>query len=128
MTKEQELAILILQNEYRCVDRDCDIECSCGKCDLAMPSKEPILKAYKIAIQAIKDLDTYREPYKKGYEDGVKATQVSASLTFDDALDKMKAKIKRDISAIDTDSNPNAIYTIHKVLQIIDKCIEGGEI
>ena len=39
-------------------------------------------------------------------------------------LDKMKDvldKIKRDISAIDTDGNPNAIHTIHKALQIIDK-------
>lgn len=52
MTNDQELAIQILQNEYRCVDRDCGIERSCGKCDLMMPSKEPILKAYKIAIQA----------------------------------------------------------------------------
>ena len=57
MTNDQELTIQILQNEYQCVDRDCDIERSCGKCDLMMPSKDPILKAYKIAIQAIKDLD-----------------------------------------------------------------------
>lgn len=73
----------------------------------------------------IETLIEQKDQYNKGYEDGVKATQVSASLTFEDALDEMKAKIKKDISAIDTDSNPNAIHTIHKVLQIIDKC--GGE-
>ena len=61
MTDEQEQAIQILQKEYLCVDRDCDIERSCGKCDLMIPSKEPILKAYKVAIQAIKDLDKMNE-------------------------------------------------------------------
>ena len=34
MTREHEQAIQILQKEYLCVDRDCDIERSCGKCDL----------------------------------------------------------------------------------------------
>ena len=51
MTNEE--AIAIIRNEYKCVDRDCDIERSCGKCDLMMPSKEPILEAYKLAIQAL---------------------------------------------------------------------------
>jgi len=51
MTNEE--AIAIIRNEYKCVDRDCDIERSCGKCDLMMPSKEPILKAYEVAIQAL---------------------------------------------------------------------------
>ncbi len=51
MTNEE--AIAIIRNEYKCVDRDCDIERSCGKCDLMMPSKEPILEAYKLAIKAI---------------------------------------------------------------------------
>ena len=46
MTKEErEEAIEIIRKEYLCVDRDCDIERNCGKCDLMMPSKEPILKA-----------------------------------------------------------------------------------
>ena len=54
MTKEErEEAIEIIRKEYLCVDRDCDIERNCGKCDLMMPSKEPILKAYKMAIQAL---------------------------------------------------------------------------
>lgn len=51
MTNEEAKAII--SNEYKCVDRDCDIERSCGKCDLMMPNKEPILKAYKLAIKAL---------------------------------------------------------------------------
>ena len=51
MTNEE--AIAIIRKEYLCVDRDCDIERSCGKCDLMMPSKEPILEAYKVAIKAL---------------------------------------------------------------------------
>lgn len=35
------------------MDRDCDIERSCGKCDLMMPTKEPILEAYNMAIKAL---------------------------------------------------------------------------
>jgi hypothetical protein len=52
MTREE--AIAIIRKEYLCVDRDCDIERSCGKCDLMMPSKEPILEAYEMAIKALK--------------------------------------------------------------------------
>ena len=51
MNREQ--AIAIIRKEYLCVDRDCDIEKNCGKCDLMMPSKEPILEAYKMAIKAL---------------------------------------------------------------------------
>ena len=51
MTREE--AIKIIQNEYKCVDRECDIEKSCGKCPYMIPSKEPILKAYEMAIQAL---------------------------------------------------------------------------
>lgn len=56
MTKEQQ-AIEILWKEYKCVDRDCDIERSCGKCDLMIPTKEPILQAYEIAIRSINLID-----------------------------------------------------------------------
>ena len=58
MTREQ--AAEIIRKEYKCVDRDCDIERSCGKCDLMMPSKEPILQAYELAIQAIHDIEQIR--------------------------------------------------------------------
>ena len=58
-------AIAIIRKEYLCVDRDCDIERSCGKCDLMMPSKEPILQAYKMAIQALETQD--REQADRDY-------------------------------------------------------------
>jgi hypothetical protein len=53
MTREE--AIKIIQNEYKCVDRDCDIDRNCGKCDLMMLTKEPILKAYEMAISALEN-------------------------------------------------------------------------
>ena len=53
MNREQ--AIAIIRKEYLCVDRDCDIEKNCGRCDLMMPSKEPILEAYKMAISALSE-------------------------------------------------------------------------
>lgn len=56
MTSEE--AIAIIRREYSCVDRDCDIERSCGKCDLVMPSKEPILRAYEMAIKALEQEPT----------------------------------------------------------------------
>lgn len=46
-------AIAIIRKEYLCVDRDCGVEKNCGKCDLVMPSKEPILEAFKMAIRAL---------------------------------------------------------------------------
>ncbi len=52
MTKEEIGAII--QKEYLCVDRDCNIEKSCGRCDLMMPSKEPILEAYKMVMDMLK--------------------------------------------------------------------------
>lgn len=54
MTNEEAKAII--RKEYLCVDRDCDIEKSCGRCDLMIPSKEPILEAYKIAMDAIEQI------------------------------------------------------------------------
>lgn len=54
MTNEEAKAII--RKEYLCVDRDCDIERSCGKCDLMIPSKEPILQAYKMAMDALEQI------------------------------------------------------------------------
>ena len=51
MTREE--AIEVIRKEYACVDADCDIERNCGRCELHMPSKDPILKAYEMAIQAL---------------------------------------------------------------------------
>ena len=72
MTNEEARAII--RKEYLCVDRDCDIERSCGKCDLAMPSKEPILEAFKMAMQALETIPKYKDTYGKGWDDGAKAT------------------------------------------------------
>ena len=56
-------AMAIIRKEYLCVDRDCDIERNCGKCDLMMPSKEPILEAYKMAIKALeREQQKYTRP------------------------------------------------------------------
>ena len=61
MNREQ--AIAIVRKEYLCVDRDCDIERNCGKCDLMMPSKEPILEAYSMAIKALeREQQKYTRP------------------------------------------------------------------
>ena len=60
MTKED--AIAIIRKEYLCVDRDCDIERSCGKCDLVMPDKEPIIEAYKMAIKALQQEPFINKP------------------------------------------------------------------
>lgn len=51
MTNEEAKAII--RKEYLCVDRDCDIERSCGRCDLMMPSKEPILEAFRMAMDLL---------------------------------------------------------------------------
>ena len=63
MTREE--AIKIIETEYKCVNRDCDIERSCGKCDLMMPTKEPILEAYNMAIEALKQLSSYERTINK---------------------------------------------------------------
>lgn len=51
MTIEE--AIAIIRKELLCVNRECNIERSCSKCDLVMPSKEPIIQAYKMAIDCM---------------------------------------------------------------------------
>ena len=55
-------AITIIKREYSCVNRNCDIERSCGKCDLVMPDKEPILEAYKMAIKALEQEPFINKP------------------------------------------------------------------
>lgn len=62
MTKAE--AIEIIKKEYLCVNRNCDIERSCGKCDLVMPDKEPILEAYKMAIKALSTIDDIKAEIK----------------------------------------------------------------
>jgi len=96
MTNEE--AIAIIRNEYLCVDRNCGIERSCGKCDLAMPSKEPILKAFKMAIKALE-----QEP---------KA----------DVLEKIRAEIEKVFCmSVVTNELRTPMEVKTEILQIIDK-------
>ena len=76
-------AIAIIRKEYLCVDRDCDIDRSCGKCDLMMPSKEPILEAYKMAIKALE-----QEPC----EDAISRQYLIDIATEDGAYDYVSAQ------------------------------------
>ena len=93
MTREQ--AIEIIRKEYLCVDRDCDIERSCGKCDLMIPTKEPILDAYKMAIEALKQepitVDTINQYCKEhNYilcEKGTEGDAISRQAVLDLAYD-----------------------------------------
>lgn len=59
MTNEEAKAII--RKEYLCIDRDCDIERSCGRCDLMMPSKEPILEAFRMAMDLLDRNATTKE-------------------------------------------------------------------
>ena len=91
MTNEE--AIAIIRKEYLCVDRDCDIERSCGKCDLVMPSKEPILQAYKLAIKALD-----QEPCK----DAISREDALMALTgeYTDSLSEILPKAIKRINAL----------------------------
>lgn len=54
MSKES--AIKVLEMELKCVNTDCGIEQkACIGCKLAMPSRDPIVAGYKIAIEALKE-------------------------------------------------------------------------
>ena len=79
MTNEQ--AIDIIRNEYKCVDSECDIEKSCGKCPYMMPSKEPILQAYDMAIQALS-----QEPTVTSTDESM--TMVYPTIVCDDAISR----------------------------------------
>lgn len=128
MTDEQEQAIQILQKEYLCVDRDCDIERSCGKCDLMMPSKEPILKAYKVAIQAIKDLDKMNEiALDLAYENDDLIEKLDAIRAETDILDKIRAEIKALSNANPSYWHSGDMVEREEVFEIIDHYIKGGE-
>ena len=87
MTNEE--AIAIIRKEYLCVDRDCDIERSCGKCDLMMPSKEPILQAYKMAMDALEQITKIADIVEGTID----------HFDYDDAMDvlyEIKGVIKND--------------------------------
>ena len=105
-------AIAIIRKEYLCVDRDCDIERSCGKCDLMMPSKEPILEAYKIAINSLK-VDEMYDLAEENADDFIPKS----------VIDDIKAEIRKM-----PNRNPSYTHTCdvvdrEDVLDIIDKHI-----
>jgi hypothetical protein len=86
MTNEE--AIKIIRNEYLCVDKDCDIEKSCRKCPYAMPTKEPILEAYNMAIKALEQEPMYED---KGVLEQLSEKQNNLSATnkaWSDAIEK----------------------------------------
>ena len=63
MKKEE--AIKIIRKELSCVDRDnCKRE-ECKSCDLVMPSKEPIIEAYKMAIEALEKINRFQTAYNR---------------------------------------------------------------
>jgi hypothetical protein len=87
MTNEEAKAII--RKEYLCVDRNCDIEKSCGRCDLMIPSKEPILEAYKIAMDAIEQITKIADIVEGTID----------HFDYDDAMDvlyEIKGVIKND--------------------------------
>lgn len=47
-------AIAIINNEIACLQRPCT-NSKCVSCDLALPSAEPIIEAFKLAIKTIKN-------------------------------------------------------------------------
>lgn len=104
MTREE--AIAIIRKEYLCVDRDCDIERSCGKCDLMMPSKEPILQAYKMAIKALD---------QESCEDAVNRTELKKWLdmnfSFGGALRKLELfdRLDKELPPVNPQPCENAI-------------------
>jgi hypothetical protein len=87
MTNDEAKAII--RKEYLCVDRDCDIERSCGKCDLMIPSKEPILQAYKMAMDALEQITKIADIVEGTID----------HFDYDDAMDvlyEIKGVIKND--------------------------------
>lgn len=54
---DREKAIEIIRKELLCVDRDTCKREECKSCDLVMPSKEPIIEAYQMAIKALEQQD-----------------------------------------------------------------------
>ena len=76
-----------------------------------------------IFIQAIRDLDIYREPYNKGYEDGVMATSKDAKIYVDDTLDEIRGEIKEQVLESLSDGGDDwfAAEKVNDCLEIIDK-------
>lgn len=92
-----EEAITIIEREIACVNKECNIERACGQCELAMPSKEPIIEAYKLAIEALKakpctDAISREEALKEmqKYHDDCAETSEYTRLGFETAMNVVK--------------------------------------
>jgi len=122
MTREQ--AIEIIRKERKCVDRDCDIERSCGKCDLMMSTKEPILMAFDMAIRALekeikrdKDCEWGRMTFESAsgilqfeFSDGtVKRVKQAELEPCDDAISRA---VLDEMKEIMNDINGNPHYVV----------------
>ena len=143
MTREE--AIAIIRKEYLCVDRDCDIERSCGKCDLVMPSKEPILEAYKMAIKALEQEPCEdaisREAVIKAINDNIgfsvhplyraiKELPPVQPQPKSDVLDKIRAEIEQKAKPYEIGGRGNGKsirYGLCMALEIIDKYTAESE-
>lgn len=92
---DREKAIEIIRKELLCVDRDTCKREECKSCDLVMPSKEPIIEAYKMAIKALEQ---------------------------EHILDKIRAEIKQNSYPIVHGVNNHEFgMTLYGILQVLDK-------
>ena len=117
MTREQ--AIEIIRQECLCVDRDCNIEKNCGNCDLALPSKEPILEAYNMAIKVLE---------KEPCEDAISRQAVLEAIRKCHCEEWIKADIGAPIEAL------SPVTPAEKVGRLVDtgdghsvECSECGK-
>ena len=142
----REEAIEIIRKEYACVDADCNIERSCGKCDLMMPSKEPILEAYKMAINALSqeptDENLHREreqAYMQGYEDASKRFRqepctdaVSREMALEKMADYVASGYADSVEDFEEYSRiicqlPSVTPKSETVTEFVDRCRECGK-
>lgn len=101
MTNKEAKAII--RKEYLCVDRDCDIERSCGRCDLMMPSKEPILEAFRMAMDLLEQNATTKDCLGVdaiSRKDAINALGYNIEITSDEGLEKYKSEIKEMLCKI----------------------------
>ena len=69
---------------------------------------------------------TMRYVYRRGYEDGVNATNVDCGVVWEERIDAIKDEIAEKISHYDHFASSNTANGLNMALDIIDKHI-GGE-
>lgn len=80
-------AIAILNNEIACLQRDCE-RIECADCDLILPSAEPIIEAFNMAITALEN------PALTLLRAELDATGVVDMELVDDLMDKVQVKTR----------------------------------